>query len=85
MKEYTITVVETNNPTILKFEANDFLVKKSYEFKNIDEAKQSPLAQKLFHLPFIKTVYISGNFIALERFDIVQWNDVKARCGPEPR
>lgn len=77
MKEYHITVVATNNPAILKFEANDFLVKGSYEFKNIDEAKDAPLAQQLFHLPFIKTVYISGNFIALERFDIVDWKDVK--------
>ncbi|WP_350284978.1 NifU family protein [uncultured Croceitalea sp.] len=77
MKEYHITLIETNNPAILKFEANHFLVKQNYEFKNIDEAKNSPLAQQLFYLPFIKTVYISGNFIALERFDIVQWNDVK--------
>jgi len=28
-------------------------------------------------LPFIKTVYISGNFIALERYDIVDWDAVK--------
>lgn len=78
MKEYSITVVKTNNPTILKFETNHFITKhKNYEFKNIDEAKNSPLAQQLFYLPFIKTVYISGNFIGLERFDIVEWNDVK--------
>ncbi len=77
MKEYHITLLETSNPSILKFEANQFLVKQNYEFKNIDEAKNSPLAQQLFYLPFIKTVYISGNFVALERFDIVQWNDVK--------
>ncbi len=78
MKEYNITVVKTNNPTILKFETNHFLTKgKNYEFKNIDEAKDSPLAQQLFHLPFIKTVYVSGNFIGLERFDIVEWDDVK--------
>nr|WP_299383352.1 NifU family protein [Allomuricauda sp.] len=77
MNEYNITVVATNNPKILKFEANQFLVRGNYEFKNIDEAKNSPLAQQLFYLPFIKTVYISGNFIALERFDIVEWQDVK--------
>ncbi|PHQ61461.1 MAG: hypothetical protein COC08_04695 [Maribacter sp.] len=78
MKEYTITVVQTNNPTILKFETNHLLTKgKNYEFKNIDEAKNSPLAQQLFYLPFIKTIYISGNFIGLERFDIVAWDDVK--------
>ena len=77
MKEYNIRVVETADPAILKFEANHFLVKENYEYKNIDEAKNSPLAQQLFHLPFIKTVYVSGNFIALERFDIIQWSDVK--------
>ena len=78
MKEYNITVTKTTNPAILKFESNHFLVEGgNFEFKNIDEAKNSPLAQQLFYLPFIKTVYISGNFIALERFDIVEWADVK--------
>ncbi len=78
MQEFNITVSETNNPTILKFETNHMLTKgKNYEFANIDEAKNSPLAQQLFHLPFIKTIYISGNFVALERFDIVDWSDVK--------
>ncbi len=78
MKEFTITVKQTNNPAVLKFEANHFITKNTnYEFKNIDEAKNSPLAQQLFYLPFIKTVYISGNFIGLERFDIVEWDDVK--------
>ncbi len=78
MKEYSITVIETQNPTILKFESNHFITTgTNYEFNTIDEAKNSPLAQQLFHLPFIKAVYISGNFIGLERYDIVEWNDVK--------
>ncbi|WBU88089.1 NifU family protein [Cellulophaga omnivescoria] len=78
MKEHNITIYTTTNPAILKFETNHFITKNnSYEYKNIDEAKNSPLAQQLFYLPFIKTVYISGNFIALERFDIVAWDDVR--------
>lgn len=78
MKEFIITIVPTNNPAILKFETNHFIVKnRNYEYKNIDEAKNSPLAQQLFYLPFIKTVYISGNFIGLERYNIVEWDDVK--------
>nr|WP_315195493.1 NifU family protein [uncultured Flavobacterium sp.] len=73
-----ITIKETQNPTIIKFEFPDFITQnESYEFKNIDEAKSSPLAQQLFYLPFVKTVYISGNFIAVERFSIVEWDDVK--------
>jgi Fe-S cluster biogenesis protein NfuA len=73
-----ITTKETQNPSILKFEFEDFITKnESFEFKNIDETKNSPLAQQLFYLPFVKTVYISGNFIAIEKFSIVEWEDVK--------
>lgn len=73
-----ITIKETQNPTILKFEFKDFITQnESFEFKNIDEAKNSPLAQQLFYLPFVKTVYISGNFIAIEKYNIVEWEDVK--------
>ena len=73
-----VTIKETQHPTILKFEFPDFITQnENYEFKNIDEAGASPLAQQLFYLPFVKTVYISGNFVAIERFSIVEWNDVK--------
>ncbi|AWK04331.1 hypothetical protein HYN56_08805 [Flavobacterium crocinum] len=73
-----IVIKETQNPTILKFEFEDFITQnQNFEFKNIDEAQASPLAQQLFYLPFVKTVYISGNFIAIERYSIVDWDDVK--------
>lgn len=73
-----VTIKETQNPTILKFEFADFISQnENFEFKNIDEAGTSPLAQQLFYLPFVKTVYISGNFVAIERFSIVEWDDVK--------
>ncbi len=73
-----ISIKETQNPSILKFEFPDFITQnESFEFKNIDDAKASPLAQQLFYLPFVKTVYISGNFIAIERYSIVDWDDVK--------
>ena len=73
-----ITIKETQNPAIIKFELPEFISKsENFEYKNIDEAKNSPLVQKLFYLPFVKTVYISGNFIAIERFSIVEWKDVQ--------
>ncbi|WP_318642583.1 NifU family protein [Flavobacterium ardleyense] len=73
-----LKIVETQNPTIIKFEFPDFIVTQgNYEYKNIDDAKNSPLAQQLFHLPFVKTIYISGKFIAIERYSIVEWIDVQ--------
>ena len=73
-----VIIRETQNPTIIKFEFPDFIANHvNYEYKNIDDAASSPLSQKLFHLPFVKAVYISGNFIAIERYNIVEWDDVK--------
>ncbi len=65
MSNFTITVKPTSNERIIKFETDKFITEhQSFEYANIDEAKNSPLAQQLFHLPFVNTVYISGNFIA---------------------
>lgn len=78
MSDFKVSVQETSNKTIIKFEINQFITKhQSFEFNNIDEAKASPITQQLFYLPFVKKVYISGNFIAVERYDIVEWIDVQ--------
>ena len=78
MNTFKVSVQETSNNAIIKFEINQFITKhQSFEFNNIDDAKASPLAQQLFYLPFVKKVYISGNFVAVERYNIVQWNEVQ--------
>ncbi|GAA3556553.1 NifU family protein [Snuella lapsa] len=78
MNTFKVSIQETSNNAIIKFELNQFITKhESFEFNNIDEAKPSPLAQQLFYLPFVKKVYISSNFIAVERYNIVEWTDVK--------
>lgn len=78
MSNFKISPHNTSNTKILKFEANQFIIEHgSYEYSNIDEAKNSPLAQQLFYLPFVKKVYISGNFLAIERYDIVEWDEIK--------
>lgn len=78
MRKIIVSIQETSNPTIIKFEADSFLTQyQGFEYNNIDDAKNSPIAQQLFYLPFVKKIYISGNFIAIERYDIVTWNDVQ--------
>lgn len=73
-----ITIKTTQNPNIVKFEFSNFIARSgNYEFKNIDDTANSPLAKQLFFLPFVKTVYISGNFIAIEKYSIVEWPDVQ--------
>lgn len=78
MTPFEISISTTNYAGIVKFEANKFLLDgEGQEFANIDEAKGSPLAQKLFYLPFVKTVYIAQNFVAVEKYDIVEWTEVQ--------
>lgn len=78
MQETTITIQNTSNETIIKFSSNKNLINAgSYEYANIDEAKKSPLAQQLFYLPFVKKIFITANFIAIQRYDIVDWSDVQ--------
>lgn len=67
----------TPNPAVLKFVANKRLIQQdSAEFTNIEEAKPSPIATQLFHLPFVKQVFISANYIAITKYDIVEWEDI---------
>ncbi|CAL2088022.1 NifU family protein [Tenacibaculum sp. 190524A05c] len=78
MENIKIQIQETNNNSIIKFVSNTILINGgSFEFNNIDEAKSSPLAQQLFYLPFVKKVFVTANFIAIQRFDIVEWSDVQ--------
>ncbi len=75
---YTVKVERTQNKFINKFEINKFITNHlSFEYNNIDDAKNSQLAQELFYLPFVKKVYITPSFISIERFNIVEWEDVE--------
>jgi len=84
MSRYKVNIQPTSNDSIVKFELNQFITNhESFEFSNIDEAEGSPLAQQLFYLPFVKKVYISSNFIAVERFNIVSWEEVQEEVAEQ--
>lgn len=84
MSTFNINIQPTTNPSIVKFETNQFLTRhESFEFKNIEEAARSPLAQQLFHLPFVKTVFIAQNFIAIEKYNIIEWIDVQEEVAEQ--
>lgn len=84
MQPITIEIKATTRPAIVKFEANKFLTQhESFEFNNIEEAARSPLAQQLFHLPFVKKVYLAQNFVAIEKYNIVYWKDVQKEVADQ--
>lgn len=72
----SIYAESTPNPSVMKFVANKKLVSESVEFKNIDEAKHSPFAQKLFHFAYVKDVFMNENYVSITKFDIKSWDEV---------
>jgi len=73
----TVYAESTPNPGVMKFVANRAIIRgDSVEFMNIDEAKNAPLAIKLFHFPFVKEVFIARNFVSLTKYDMMEWDDI---------
>ena len=66
----------TPNPAVMKFVANKKLVPASVEFTSIDTTKDAPLAQALFHFPFVKEVYMDENFVSVTKYEITSWDEV---------
>lgn len=66
----------TPNPAVMKFVANKKLVPASVEFTSIDATKEAPLAQALFHFPFVKEVYMDENFVSVTKYEITPWDEV---------
>jgi NFU1 iron-sulfur cluster scaffold homolog, mitochondrial len=68
----------TPNPMAMKFVADKMLVPEGvqFEFLKQNEASPSPLAQKLYELPFVKGIFISSNFITILKNEKAMWDDV---------
>jgi len=67
----------TPNPLTMKFVANRTLIAggMQVEYKTNAEAKgSSPLAQELFHFPFVKSIFISSNFVTITRDESLDWD-----------
>jgi len=77
MPVYQLTIKKTNDKSIIKFVANKILTQGSFEFSSVEEANKLPFAQQILNLPFIKKVYITANFIALEKYPLVEWSEVQ--------
>lgn len=48
----------------------------SKTFINIDQASDAPLVKQLFYLPFVKKIVLENSTLIVERFDILEWEDV---------
>lgn len=74
----TVYAESTPNPSAMKFVANKLLIDNgaTAEYLSVNDTAGSALAQKLFQFPFVKSIFISANFVAITKSDIVSWEDI---------
>ena len=77
MKNFLIVATCKKGATVAKFRITpdlDHSVSKT--FLNIEQAADAPLVKQLFFLPFVKKVVLKNSTLTIERFDILEWEEV---------
>ncbi len=71
----TVYAESTPNPNVMKFVVNRKIVKGVYEFKNVNETQNAPIAKSLFTFPFVKEVFLDFNFISVTQNSDSNWEE----------
>ena len=77
MEKHIIKFKETSREDELEFYSSIFLSEKRIEFEKVEEAKNYPLIQQIFYLPFVKKVVLNKHSVYVEKLNILQWKDVQ--------
>lgn len=73
----TVYAEMTPNPEVMKFVTNKVLNPGApLDFSSSDDASGSPLAEAILNFPFVENVFISNNFIAVTKNDVIEWDMV---------
>ena len=81
-KPISVTVNTTPNEHALKFSVNKKILESGYKtFNNMEEAKDSPVAARIFENAEVASVFImaevEGGFISVTKKTEANWNDLK--------
>ena len=69
----------TPNPSSQKFLPGKTVMEKgTADFRNVDEAKRSPLALNLFKIDGVKGVFFGSDFISITKSDNHEWQMLKS-------
>lgn len=73
----TVYAEMTPNPDVMKFVANKILNPGApLDFSSSDDASSAPLAEKLLNFPFVENVFISNNYVSVQKNDKIDWDMV---------
>ena len=73
---YSIYAESTPNPEVMKFVSNRMLADKSIQIDTLQEAKGISIAEELLKFPFVKSIYLSANFISISKTKDLEWEDI---------
>lgn len=77
MNTHIIKFRETSREEELEFYSNKLLIDERHAFNTIDEAKNFPLVQQIFYLPFVKKVVLNKKSVYIEKLNILKWEEVQ--------
>lgn len=63
----TIHIEATENANVMKFVADYTLIPGGVELHRDSDISEIPMAQELFKLPFVSMIFITANFVAIEK------------------
>jgi len=68
----------TPNPASMKFVANQVLLPEgaTAQYLQAADTKGSLLARQLFQFPFVKGIFINGNYLTITKSEAVTWDDI---------
>ncbi|MXV37173.1 NifU family protein [Flavobacteriaceae bacterium Ap0902] len=71
-----VYIEQTEQKSILKFVCDEILTPGSFEYDVDSDLSSSKLVQHLFQFPFVRKVFITANFVAVQKSEDVEWEDV---------
>lgn len=73
---YSLYVESTPNPEVMKFVSNKILIDGNIEILDVKDAQDISIAKELFNFPFVKSLFLSQNFISITKTNHVKWDDI---------
>lgn len=71
-----ILIEPTENKNVMKFVVDYTLVPGSLELDRTSDVSEIPLAQELFNYPFVSKIFVTANFVAVAKDDVVEWEHI---------
>jgi hypothetical protein len=82
MAEPKVTVAGTPNPNAAKFTVDRTLVQgRGKTFSRPEDAKNDPLARRLFEIEGVASVFVLDNFVTVTKAPDVSWDELAPRIA----